>query len=107
MWAATWLMHLAWRWIEGSDNAAPLRLDFQLTPGAVLAVPDVGDKSYADLGLGYSFGERLTVRLNVNNLFDTAPPQMADTVSQNNTDSGTYDVFGHSYLLSLTAVLGQ
>jgi len=102
-----WSLHLAWRWIEGSDNAAPLSLDFQLTPGAVLAVPDVGDKSYVDLGLGYSFGQRLTVRLNVNNLFDTAPPLMADSVQQNNTDSGTYDVFGRSYFLSFTAVLGQ
>jgi outer membrane receptor protein involved in Fe transport len=98
---------LSWRWIEGSDNAVPLSLDFQRTPGAVLAVPDVGDKGYVDLGLGYSFGERLTVRLNVNNLFDTAPPQMADSVLQNNTDSGTYDVFGRSYLLSFTAELGQ
>jgi outer membrane receptor protein involved in Fe transport len=105
--SGAWSLHLSWRWIEGSDNAVPLSLDFQRTPGAVLAVPDVGDKSYVDLGLGYSFGERLTVRLNVNNLFDTAPPQMADSVLQNNTDSGTYDVFGRSYFLSFTAELGQ
>jgi iron complex outermembrane recepter protein len=102
-----WSLHLSWRWIEGSDNAAPLSLDFQLTPGAVLAIPEVGDKSYVDLGLGYSFGERLTLRLNVNNLFDTTPPMMADAVAQNNTDSSTYDVLGRSYFLSFVAKLGQ
>ena len=100
-------MHATWRWIEGTDNAAPLRLDFQLTPDAVLAVPDVSDKSYVDLGIGYAFGERFTARLNINNLFDTAPPQMADAGLQINTDSSTYDVFGRSYFLSFTAVLGQ
>jgi iron complex outermembrane receptor protein len=105
--SGAWSLHATWRWIQGTDNAAPLRLDFQLTPDAVLAVPDVGNKSYVDLGFGYAFGERFTARFNVNNLFDTAPPQMADAVLQINTDSSTYDVFGRSYFLSFTAVLGQ
>jgi outer membrane receptor protein involved in Fe transport len=105
--SGAWSLHAAWRWIEGTDNAAPLSLDFQLTPNAVLAVPDVDDKSYVDLGIGYTFDDRLTARLSINNLFDTGPPQMADTVLQINTDSETYDVFGRSYFLSFTAVLGQ
>lgn len=105
--SGAWSMNFAWRWIEGTDNAAPLSPFFQLTPNAVLAVPDVGNKSYVDLGLGYSFGKRLTARLNINNLFDTDPPQMADAVLQINTDSSTYDVFGRSYFVSFTAVLGQ
>ena len=105
--SGAWSLHLTWRWIEGTDNAEPLSLDFQLTPDAVLAVPDVGDQSYVDLGLGYSFGEWLTARLNINNLFDSGPPQMADAVLQNNTDSGTYDVFGRSYLLSFSANMGR
>jgi len=102
-----WSLHLTWRWIEGTDNAAPLTLDFQLTPDALLAVSDVSDKTYIDLGIGYTFGDWLTVRLNVNNLFDTDPPQMADTVAQINTDAGTYDVFGRSYYVSFTATPGQ
>jgi outer membrane receptor protein involved in Fe transport len=102
-----WSLHLTWRWIEGTDNAAPLRLDYQLTPDAILAVPDVGDKNYIDFGIGYTFGDWLTVRLNVNNLFDTDPPQMADTVAQINTDAGTYDVFGRSYYLSFTLTAGR
>lgn len=105
--SGAWSLHAIWRWIEGSDNAAPLRLDFQLTPDAVLAVPDVSDKSYVDLGIGYAFGERFTARININNLFDTAPPLMADAAQEINTDSSTYDVFGRSYFLSFTAVLGQ
>ena len=58
-------------------------------------------------GIGYAFHERFTARLNINNLFDTRPPQMADTVLQINTDSETYDVFGRSYFLSFTAELGE
>ncbi|MDH4048048.1 MAG: TonB-dependent receptor [Gammaproteobacteria bacterium] len=105
--SGAWSLHAAWRWIEGTDNAAPLSLNFQLLPDPELAVPEVGDKSYFDLGIGYTFDERFTARLNINNLFETAPPQMADTVLDINTDSQTYDVFGRSYFLSFTVVLGQ
>ncbi len=73
----------------------------------VLAVPSIGSKSYLDLGFGYTFRDWLTVRLNVNNALDTDPPQMANTVREINTDASTFDVFGRSYMLSMTAVLGQ
>jgi hypothetical protein len=43
------------------------------------------------------------VRFGVNNLLDNDPPQMADAVWSNNTDTGLYDVFGRSYYLTLLA----
>jgi outer membrane receptor protein involved in Fe transport len=102
-----WSVHLGWRWIEGTDSAAPLSLDFQLTPDAELGIPDVGNKNYVDAGLGYAFGESLTLRLVINNLFDTDPPLMGRDMGQVNTDGGTYDVFGRSYFLSFAAQLGR
>lgn len=105
--AGPWSMHLTWRWIEGTDNAAPLSLDFQTFDDPVLATPDVSARSYVDAGVGYRFRDRFSVRLNINNLFDTKPPQMANAVLSNNTDTGTYDVFGRSFFLSFSADFGR
>jgi len=96
-------LHLTWRWIEGTDNAAPLRSgDFGI-PDPDLAVPEVGDRHYLDLGVAYTFSDHFAARFGVNNLLDTDPPQMADAVRGNNTDTGLYDVFGRSYYLTLSA----
>jgi len=59
--------------------------------------------NYINLGFGYEFNEHFLARLNVSNLFDTSPPQMADAVNGNNTDTGMYDIFGRTYHLSLSA----
>jgi outer membrane receptor protein involved in Fe transport len=96
-------LHLSWRWIEGTDNGAPLRSYIFGIPDPNLAVPEVGDEHYLDLGLAYEFGDNFTVRFGVNNLLDNDPPQMADAVWSNNTDTGLYDVFGRSYYLTLLA----
>jgi outer membrane receptor protein involved in Fe transport len=96
-------LHLTWRWIEGTDNAAPFRSEIYGVPDPDLAVPTVGDKNYLDLGLVYEFSDHFTTRFGVNNLLDTSPPQMADTVFANNTDTGLYDVFGRSYYLTMSA----
>jgi outer membrane receptor protein involved in Fe transport len=96
-------LHLTWRWIEGTDNAAPLDPAINGFPPPNLAVPEVGDEHYLDLGLAYEFGEYLTARFGINNLLDNDPPQMADAVFGPNTDPGLYDVFGRSYYLTLSA----
>jgi outer membrane receptor protein involved in Fe transport len=96
-------LHLTWRWIEGTDNGAPLRSYIWGIPEPNLAIPEVGDEHYLDLGLAYEFGDNFTARLGVNNLLDNDPPQMADAVYSNNTDTGLYDVFGRSYYLTLLA----
>jgi outer membrane receptor protein involved in Fe transport len=92
---------LTWQWIEGMLNAAPfVSADFGY-PEPDLAIPDVPDYHYFDLGLGWAFESSLTLRLVVNNLFDKDPPNMADQSPAQNTDTGLYDVFGRSYFISL------
>ncbi len=96
-------LHLAWRWIEGTDNAAPFRSVIFGFPDPDLAIPAVSDEHYLDLGLAYTFNDHFTARFGVNNLLDNDPPQMADAVFGANTDMGLYDVFGRSYYLRLSA----
>jgi outer membrane receptor protein involved in Fe transport len=97
-------LHLTWRWIEGTDNAAPLGWDILGFPEyLVSAIPSIGDEHYLDLGAAYTFSDQIMARFGVNNLLDNDPPQMADAVSNNNTDTGLYDVFGRSYYFSLSA----
>ena len=96
-------LHLTWRWIDGTDNAAPLRSYIFGDPDPDLAVPTVSDKHYLDLGTAYSFNDHFTARFGISNLLDTKPPQMADAVWSNNTSTGLYDVFGRSYYLTLSA----
>jgi len=93
-------VHLTWRWIEGTVNAATLTADESDPKPAIM---DVGNEHYLDLGLVYEFGEHFAARIGVNNLLDNDPPQMADAVFSNNTDEGMYDVFGRSYYLNLSA----
>ena len=93
---------LNWRWISGTDNAAPLLPDNAGDPDLVLAIPDIGSKNYFDLGFGYRFGENIVTRLTIANLTDTNPPFMADAGNGVNTDSNMYDLFGRSYTLSFS-----
>jgi iron complex outermembrane receptor protein len=95
-------VHLTWRWIQGTDNAAPFASAFFGYPDPDLGVPDVNDRSYFDLGLGYEFNEHVLARLNINNLLDQRPPLMASAVFGFNSDHGMYDIFGRSYYFSLS-----
>ena len=98
-----WSMYVTWQWIGGTDNAAPLSLAFQNLPDPILAIPDIGSRSYLDLGIGYRFGDHTNLRLNINNLLENNPPLMADAVNQNNTDAGLFDVFGRSFFVTVEA----
>ena len=93
---------MTWQWIEGTDNAAPLGSVVWGYEDPDLAIPEIGDEHYLNLGMSYRFGEHLEARFGVNNLFDNDPPQTADVYS-NNTDPSMYDVFGRSYYLTLSA----
>lgn len=94
-------IHFSWRWIEGTRNAAPFHSADLGFPDPVLAVPTVSAYSYFDLGFAYQFGHSVLARFGINNLLDKQPPQMADNVWTNNTDTGMYDVFGRSFYVSL------
>jgi len=94
--------HLAWRWIEGTRNAAPIYTSLVGDPDPVLVVPDIGSKNYFDLGFGYSFTPNISARLNILNLLDVGPPFMADAAQSNNTDTTLFDIFGRSYQLTLS-----
>jgi outer membrane receptor protein involved in Fe transport len=85
-------IRLTWRWIEGTRNGGPLySADFGF-PDPKLALPTVSSYSYFDLGFGWYFSESVLARFGINNLFDKQPPQMADNVWSDGTDTGMYDV---------------
>lgn len=95
-------VHLTWRWIDGTDNAAPLGFAAFGLPDPLLQIPSIGSKSYFDLGFGFEFTEHIAARLNIANLLDRDPPLMADAAFANNTDMRLYDIFGRSYYLALS-----
>jgi len=89
-------IHFSWRWIEGMLNAAIFIFDDP-------AIPSVSSWNYFDLGLGWQFSDSILVRFGINNLFDKQPPQMADYVFSNNTDTLVYDIYGRTYFVSVSA----
>jgi outer membrane receptor protein involved in Fe transport len=93
--------NLTWRWIGGSDNAAVLEAELLGARPPELAIPGIGSTNYFDLGVGYEITEHLRLVLNVVNLFDEAPPVIADQAAANNVDTTLYDIFGRSYQLAL------
>ena len=92
---------LAWRWIDGTDNAAVLapELIYGFTD-PVLAIPNVSSWNYLDLGLAYEWNNGLLLRLGINNLTNKKPPLMGDQ-NGNNTDALMYDVYGRTYYLDV------
>jgi iron complex outermembrane receptor protein len=100
--------NLAWRWIDGTDNAAVLAPEFIYGfPDPVIAVPDVSSWSYLDLGLAYEWDNGLLLRLGINNLTDKDPPLMGNAQNGNNTDALLYDVYGRTYYLNLRYRFGS
>ena len=89
-------IHFSWRWIEGMRNAAFFIFDDP-------AIPSVSSWNYFDLGLGWQFSDSILARFGINNLFDKQPPQMADYVFSNNTDTLVYDIYGRTYFVSVSA----
>lgn len=71
-------------------------------PPPTLAVKKVGSEDYFDLSLDTDVGDRINVKLGVENLFDEAPPFLGSGNQAANTDPKTYDTLGRSYFLRLT-----
>jgi len=94
---------LTWRWIEGTDNAAPMWTWLFGNDDPDMAFPYIDDEHYLDLGMAYRFNDHLEARFGVNNLFDNDPPMTASSFVGSNTDTRMFDVFGRSYYLSLAA----
>lgn len=93
---------ILWRWIDGIKNSVPLlRAQFDL-PEAVLAIPEIGSKSYFDLSASWDFSDQVQVYGGVQNLFDTDPPLLAGEAPGLNTDTATYDAIGRRYFLGVT-----
>jgi outer membrane receptor protein involved in Fe transport len=95
-------VHLTWRWIEGTTNTLKKDAEFFGQPEPLVAIPEIGSKSYFDLGVGYAFTDNIRARLGASNIFDTDPPMMADGGIAANTDPGLYDVFGRSFYLAVS-----
>ena len=95
------------QWVDGTDNWGKVDHQYFGGPPAVLAIPSIGSQYYADLNISYEFADGLTAALGVTNLFDREPPLLADNGSQNNTESGLYDVFGRAYRLSVAYRFGN
>lgn len=93
---------LTWRWIDDVKNAAPFRSGDFGFPDPDLAIPSVDSKNYLDLGLTYRFNDNIEANLTIANLTDTEAPNLADTVYDQNTDSGLYDIYGRAYTLSFS-----
>lgn len=99
--------HLSWRWIDGTDNAAPLGSETCCgVSDPVLAAPKVSSWNYLDFGLAYEWDFGLLARLGVNNLTDKQPPLMGDSAYEFNTDALLYDIFGRTYYLNLRYQFG-
>jgi outer membrane receptor protein involved in Fe transport len=96
-------LHLTWRFIDGTDNAAPLKSEIVGYPDPDLSIPYISSENYLDFGASYDFTDNLSARFGVSNLLDNEPPFMADAVRSNNTDTGLFDIFGRSYYLVLSA----
>jgi len=93
---------LTWRWIDSTVNGLLPHGDKVGLGDLELGVIDAPARSYLDLGLGYRFGDYVTVRLAIANITETKPAFMADyAFGSNNTDSTMYDLFGRAYTLSL------
>ncbi len=98
-----WNLHLTWRWIEGTRNAAPLWADVFGGPPNNPGISSIPHENYFDLGIGFAYGDQATLRFGISNLLDNDPPFMADQAFTNNTDTRMYDVFGRSFYLTLSA----
>ncbi len=98
-----WNVHLTWRWIEGTRNAASLWVDVFGGPPANPAISSISSQNYFDLGVGFAFADHTTLRFGISNLLDNDPPFVADQSFNNNTDTRMYDVFGRSFYLTLSA----
>ena len=85
---------LVWRYIgETHDDDS----------GTDYAVEKIDGESYFNTSASYYFNDNYRVTAGIDNLFDKEPPILGDNAQQANTYPATYDVFGRTYYINVTA----
>lgn len=92
-------INLRWRFI---DSVTDDRYKLSGTPLNQMTNPVIGNYNYFDLAVSYDVNDNLKVAAGANNIFDLAPPMPAKT-SYGNTWPATYDAFGTTFFINVTA----
>ena len=71
------------------------------TAANTLAVTGVDAEHYLDLGLTYTYTDKMDLFVNIDNVLDNDPPVLADAGGQFNTDASVYDVLGRRMTFGL------
>lgn len=96
-------LSLRWRMIDSvvDDRTAPAPIGSGANP-ATLTNPVIPTYNYIDLSGSYDINDNLTVSAGVNNLFGLTPPVEIKS-SYGNSWPETYDAFGQTFFINLTA----
>lgn len=84
----TWGVQTVWRMIGSVDDDAG---------AGVNSVDNISSRNYFDASASKDIGDRFTLSVGVNNVFDKNPPIIGDNDEQANTYPATYDVYGRSF----------
>lgn len=85
---------LLWRHVGSTDDD---------DDDTLYAVESLGSENYFDFSGSYSFNDNYDLTFGIDNLFDKEPPILGENAEQANTYPATYDVFGRTYFLKMTA----
>ena len=89
-----WTAMLSWRYVGEVDDDDPTFLNF---------AEKIDGFNYFDVSATYRFTDNYAVTFGIDNLLDETPPLLGDNQEQANTYPATYDVFGSTYFLRMTA----
>jgi outer membrane receptor protein involved in Fe transport len=87
-------VQLLWRFIGATEDDNPDVTYFQ---------EDTGSFSYFDLTGTYHLGENYRINAGIRNIADREAPRFGDNAEQSNTYPATFDVFGRTYFVGITA----
>ena len=87
-------VQLLWRFIGSTDDD---------DDGAEYFREETGSFSYFDFSGNYHLNENFRLNAGVRNLLDKEPPAFGGNAEQSNTWPATYDVFGRTYFVGVTA----
>jgi iron complex outermembrane receptor protein len=103
---------LGWRYIDevkrDAEDSNPFLAFLGTATGALPTDARLGSRSYIDLSAAMSLGERYTLRVGANNLFDKDPPLNGSTTCPSgpcngNTWPQAYDALGRQIFVTATA----
>lgn len=89
-----WTALLSWRYVGEVDDDDPSFLNY---------AEKIDGTHYFDASATYRFTDNYAVTFGIDNLLDEKPPLLGDNQEQANTYPATYDVFGSTYFLRMTA----